>query len=220
MGMWLMGIIGSLGCRGLRTLVWGTSRGLWGVEMWGLGVGAQAVAQESPCPRVPQRLLPRVLRAQVPCHAGQEPRHLPRREGTDRQGDPPRGPGLAPGPVTVPAVPAGAAGSVGGPSLQCHGQAGAGGESGDSGGVWLVPPHPTAHPTPLQGLSREAAKRLRFIPGLVYVEGEGAPLLLLHVQLPIPCSMCSCRFPAHSLSCCPFPASLPIPALLPIPCPS
>ncbi|NXI10362.1 CTU2 protein, partial [Irena cyanogastra] len=43
-----------------------------------------------------------------------------------------------------------------------------------------------------EGLSREAAKRLRFVPGLVYVEGEGTLLLLLSnslfpVQLPIPC---------------------------------
>ncbi|NWT58816.1 CTU2 protein, partial [Erythrocercus mccallii] len=52
-----------------------------------------------------------------------------------------------------------------------------------------------------EGLSREAAKRLRFVPGLVYVEGERAPLLLC-VYLPIPNS-----------------SLLPAPSPLPAPCP-
>ncbi|NWV34256.1 CTU2 protein, partial [Grantiella picta] len=50
-----------------------------------------------------------------------------------------------------------------------------------------------------EGLSREAAKRLRFIPGLVYVEGEGAalpsPYPTAHSQ-PIPCPA-ACSLP-HS----------------------
>ncbi|NXB37837.1 CTU2 protein, partial [Eulacestoma nigropectus] len=53
-----------------------------------------------------------------------------------------------------------------------------------------------------EGLSREAAKRLRFVPGLVYVEGEGTPLLL-RVQLPIPS---------------PFPAPCPAAHSQPVPC--
>lgn len=40
------------------------------------------------------------------------------------------------GPVTVPPVPAGAAGAVGGPGFQCHAPAGAGGECGGNGRVW------------------------------------------------------------------------------------
>ncbi|NXD04891.1 CTU2 protein, partial [Certhia familiaris] len=47
--------------------------------------------------------------------------------------------------------------------------------SGGSGGAWGARSPLTPHLTPFlcQGLSREAAKRLRFVPGLVYVE-EGA----------------------------------------------
>lgn len=137
-------------------------------------------------------------------------------------------PGVAPGLVTVPAVPAGAAGSVRGPGLQRHGPAGAGGESGDSGQLGGHRAHSplTPHVTPLlcQGLSREAAKRLRFVPGLVYVEGERAPLLLcVHLPIPnpfpVPC-------PIHGPTVCslpilaPIPVPCPTPAPLPVPCPA
>lgn len=145
--------------------------------------------------------------------------------GGTRTGDP----GVAPGPVTIPAVPTGAAGSVRGPGLQRHGPAGAGGEIRGLGGFreghGLATPV-TPHLTPLlcQGLSREAAKRLRFVPGLVYVEGEGT-LLLLRVQLPVPNPFPAPCPTAHSqaipcpsacsLSCCQLPAALPVPCPTP-----
>lgn len=78
------------------------------------------------------------------------------------------------GLVTVPPVLAGAAGTVGGASLQRHAPAGPGGESGGiGGGSGKGHGSPTSLTLRLcQGLSRETAKRLRFVPGLIYVDGK------------------------------------------------
>lgn len=82
--------------------------------------------------------------------------------------------GTALRPLTVPAVPAGSAGTVGRDGLQCHAATGAGGEYRGAGGRGAQ----LSLLTPLlcQGLSRETAKRLRFVPGLIYIDGKARPI--------------------------------------------
>lgn len=200
----------------VAVLVLGTSRGLWGV----------GVAQESPCPRVPSSCFREYFVHKFRAMLGKNRVIFP---GEKVPGGGTGGPGVAPGLVTVPAVPTGAAGSVRGPSLQCHGPAGAGGESGDWGGLGgagLVPPsphtspHTSPHSSPHSSARGSAGRRPRG-------SASSPASSTLRVRELCCCSVSICPSPTHpcSVSTCPspthslFPASLPFPALLPVPCP-
>lgn len=110
--------------------------------------------------------------------------------------------GTALRPLTVSAVPAGAAGTVGWDGLQCHAATGAGGECRGSGGCGAQ----LSLLTPLlcQGLSRETAKRLRFVPGLIYIDGKARLISAARPHPSFPFLLWGCGTPRVSpcSSCC------------------